>query len=454
MDLKKKMKAFFTMKRHANDGFTLVELIVVIAILAILAGIAVPAYSGYVDKAKMAADQQMLATMNTAFTVACMDNGEYDMTNLSFTPVASDIQTAVKVSHFNDAFQTYFGGGAFQYYDVLGFDSNRGIFVANTVAAIKEALKNAWENSNFNKDGMSAELLAAYDKIGGYFKALEGTVDVQELLSNVSAELADALGLTGMAEGINKALAEEKIEQYLMDSVEGYAEMTPEQKAQWKIDNAETLKTVKGNAAVLGFAEDAAGRTVEEVKGSIDAFISVLGKKDDQAWIEENIDDAYAEEYYLSTLSDTQKEWYKNLESDSLRAEALGQFLQEEKSLGDFKITGADAVIYAKAAEELDNSNTGVSGLASMYAIAAGFFNSEYAPAGGTNQSYSDFGCVLDAVNDPNFQTYYEKQGAADLQAYLDFMSYLSTNPDVDMTKTNTFTNQGGYIAEALGSGK
>ena len=35
-----------------NGGFTLVELIVVIAILAILAGIAVPAYSGYIEKAK------------------------------------------------------------------------------------------------------------------------------------------------------------------------------------------------------------------------------------------------------------------------------------------------------------------------------------------------------------------------------------------------------------------
>ena len=36
----------------SNGGFTLVELIVVIAILAILAGIAVPAYSGYIDKAQ------------------------------------------------------------------------------------------------------------------------------------------------------------------------------------------------------------------------------------------------------------------------------------------------------------------------------------------------------------------------------------------------------------------
>lgn len=49
-----------------NGGFTLVELIVVIAILAILAGVAVPAYSGYISKAKQAGDVQILSSVNTA----------------------------------------------------------------------------------------------------------------------------------------------------------------------------------------------------------------------------------------------------------------------------------------------------------------------------------------------------------------------------------------------------
>ena len=53
-----------------NGGFTLVELIVVIAILAILAGVAVPAYSGYIEKANSAADIVALDAVKTAVQAA------------------------------------------------------------------------------------------------------------------------------------------------------------------------------------------------------------------------------------------------------------------------------------------------------------------------------------------------------------------------------------------------
>ncbi len=71
----------------SNGGFTLVELIVVIAILAILAGIAVPAYSGYIEKAGEAENQvkshysDVLDAANDALAEATMETiaAEADM---------------------------------------------------------------------------------------------------------------------------------------------------------------------------------------------------------------------------------------------------------------------------------------------------------------------------------------------------------------------------------------
>jgi len=80
MKLKEKFQRFWTLSK-SHEGFTLVELIVVIAILAILAGVAIPVYNGYIKKANTAADQTLLDSINTAFVAACVDNGinQYDV---------------------------------------------------------------------------------------------------------------------------------------------------------------------------------------------------------------------------------------------------------------------------------------------------------------------------------------------------------------------------------------
>lgn len=69
MNLKKKLRKFFTLTRKPNAGFTLVELVVVIAILGILAGVGTVGYSGYVKNANKKADKVLVANIIRAVEV-------------------------------------------------------------------------------------------------------------------------------------------------------------------------------------------------------------------------------------------------------------------------------------------------------------------------------------------------------------------------------------------------
>ncbi|MCD8389514.1 MAG: prepilin-type N-terminal cleavage/methylation domain-containing protein [Oscillospiraceae bacterium] len=95
----------------AQEGFSLVELIVVIAILAILAAVAVPVYSGYVKKANDAAVTTELVSILTAAQAANATNANA-LTEISID-VNGDIEfvfynSTAEPSNFDDNFSTLY----------------------------------------------------------------------------------------------------------------------------------------------------------------------------------------------------------------------------------------------------------------------------------------------------------------------------------------------------------
>ena len=120
-NIKKKKKK----KLNKKDGFSLIELVVVVSVLAILSAIAIPSFSDIRKKSMITAAKQNLILIIKECNLVNIDNG-----NATF----SDINSWKTSNSYGDRSGLGFGGDGFTY--DTGIDSNEPITSSDSCMSV------------------------------------------------------------------------------------------------------------------------------------------------------------------------------------------------------------------------------------------------------------------------------------------------------------------------------
>ena len=426
MNFKKNFKRFFTMSRSA-EGFTLVELIVVIAILGILVGVGMPAYGSYVESANKGVDRNNLAIVNNAFAIACIEHGVDPATGVSAAELAWNGKTVTGLSSVTlvtkssasttnqdiiTSFAANLGSGVeFKMHTSSDITFSNGKFVSSKLGA-------EGGNGGSEGEGESARpTLPAGGQQTVQYQGKDITVNNEDINNLKYSTFIDKIG-----------------EQALMEQVDDITGIAA------GMANSDIMGNILGSDGFKSAAMSALGLDNEK---DLNASLNTLAMKYMQANPGTDLNTALAQVKANAAVL------YAAQQTGGMQVSDVKTLLSNENGNNPTNVIAGNLT-------SQDGSGTGLSQAALAYGMYTAFANSG-AP-GSEKITNTQPSAVLNDLNNADFQAYLKTpQGEADMAAYLSAMNVVNSNTqNTDVVKdlmVNGYANTDlvGAITEAMG---